>query len=514
MNVPFRLYLHGTADEHSTQLLMRILDAHIRNSVLDDLLDIIDTANEIVLWQLARQLHEKYFNMGVFPRDESDWNKLVVRFLSRALRDADSEGVVWTPLLDAIADSDAWERIVTIRDSIRVSIPSALERAERLVPWISSTRDPELLRGLLRYRSRVIHMVLARHVCVQDLDLLLSIPLTPGVCEQFAQNPALDAGSREALIAHAYDAWRKVVDPGFRLGSNVTLDRLGEPQAGIVRAFLCNGFSLPSAARKHAFDIIVNKKVLSKPEHALEFLLLDKTTPVEYLEQLPPEMANRYADQILLHPNCSDGLWQRMAAKNQIALESVLLKQQFSADRVAFAYKLALDSKNVPNQNLLYAVLRQHAGTSEMWLESLGLASTTDSRALRSHILTALAENQRARQHPEVRKALLEHGTPAILRLLLEDGRPEEFEDLLVRLYRAISGPAVAISFLREHKVPPGTPFPMKLMKLLLNSQDSDHRLLAITLIDEFKAAPEAVQALDNVISSGTKRPSKRARKP
>src|SRR5690606_35491858 len=57
--LPFRLQLDGTVDQRTTTLLTRILDSHIRNAALSDILEIIETADELVLWQLARQLHER-----------------------------------------------------------------------------------------------------------------------------------------------------------------------------------------------------------------------------------------------------------------------------------------------------------------------------------------------------------------------------------------------------------------------------------------------------------------------
>lgn len=501
--LPFRLQLNGTVDERTTTLLTRILDSHIRNASLSDILEIIETADELVLWQLARQLHERNvrsFNMGVFPNDQSEWLQAVSRLIARALRDADAEGVVWTPLLDALADSMAWIAIIAHRQKTEPKIPSAIDRAEQLIPWISGVDDPAMLYSLLKYRSEALHQVLAGHVRVFDSTLLSGIPLSGPIIEQLSQNPAIDDQSRNALVERVYETWKTAIGDGFRPDGLMVFEHFGERQADIVVMFLDRGFSLPSSARAHAFDLVRNNEILKRSDRALDFLIRDQSTPGDLLDQLPLDLkAGNFLVRVMVHPNCSDALWNRLSA-NADALKEVLLHHQVSASRVAMAYERCMSSP-FPDSNLLYTILKQENGTPDMWLAAIRFADATQDRKLRGNIFAALGGNRSARQMPEVRSALLRSDMAGIVLGLLSDRRPDEFESLMLKLFRTGMGVTTAISFLKKHGVPVGTPFPRKLVEHLLRSDSSETRLLGISLIADFQIAESTLQELEPNLS-------------
>src|SRR5690606_38995462 len=78
---------------------------------------------------------------------------------------------------------------------------------------------------------------------------------------------------------------------------------------------------------------------------------------------------------------------------------------------------------------------------------------------------------------------------------LLEDRRPEEFEPLMLSYYRRDSN--AAIDHLQKDGIPAGAPFPQKLFARILGSKNNQHRLSAITLLADLKAAGQISERLE-----------------
>lgn len=488
---PFRHDLRGAVDAAMMEILSLFVDAQAREVSVSNLTDIIDIANEVVLWHLAallRQQNRPPDRIGVFSREHPVRMYEVGRLLDRALQQADAEGVVWTPVLDTLAGSVAWTDAVEIRRRGNApSIPTPEERLQLLVPWISNVRDPDSLRSLLRFRFPGVAAAVARHARVFDRDLLLAIPLTAKTVEELARNPSLDRDLGAVLAERAYDDWRTALENSTRSGANAT-EEPGKAEAMILHTLLRQGFPLSPSAQAQLFDIVdsPNAAVIphTAPHRALRFLLTNPSTSEQILRALSPYLNGHMAALALAHPNCPPELWDQLANTGNLLVQA-LREYQFPSANVARAYACML-SRSSGWLPLLEAIVEQEHSTPEMWLEALARAGSK----IRTRILIPLSLNSRARQHPEVRAALLKSTSLDVTLNLLLDQRPEEFERLMLRVYR--DKPEHAVEILRHDEIPPGTPFPRKLIARLLESANGDERLLGITLLSKFEGVERA----------------------
>lgn len=476
MHFPFRSQLRGTADLETTRLLSRILDARVRGVALPDLAETIDSANEIVLWNLAQHLqhhHKDSAVAGVFSSQPSDWVRQAARLLERALRDADAEGAVWTPVLDALAGSDAWYAILEDGHVPRSeTLPSAYTRAALLAPWIAKTRDTEAIMNLLEFRAEEIHAVVAEHAPVLDRDIVARLVLTPPIVGRIFAARTVDETLGSALIDRAYRMWEKLV-----LENDKTPSGMKNPEDATVRSLLLRGISFPEPLRSEVLAFARNASRRPKDRQtAAYFLVLDRNTPADLLVELERLVDPDARKDILAHPHCPIELWNRLVS-NVYDLIAALGRHQFTAEKVSLVFELYRRSNDA---RLLKGLLWQENGTIEIW--RAGIAHGNREGDLHAHAVLAL--NARARQHPEIRAALLTSSSAAVLLALLEDRRPEEFELLMLGLLRA--RPDSAFALLEKGTIPIGTPFPHTLIKTLLDSPDNRHRLLGITLVSRF----------------------------
>lgn len=492
--LPFRHHLHGATDAETTKLLSRILDAHVRGVPLDDLPEIIDTANELVLWQLARQLHERQTpdaKPGVFPIRPKREPQYADRLIARALRDADAEGAVWTPVLDALAGSMAWETIAENEVAFDGRIlPSEYERARMLASWVSSTTDPVALRSLLQFRAEAIHYVVADCARILDAELANDLILTPEIAERVATNSTLSPDAARILIERAYRMWRAVVDNGKNLISPTE-----DGKRRILQTLLRNGFSLPAGVVDEIMDLARTSIDFIVRENAGLILTSDRSLSAERLEELSQRAGPQCAAGIVVHPNCPEELWKRLV-NEPVAFESTRVATQLPPDRVAYIYE-AWKHSSWPVA-ILQGLLRQQHSTPEIWKEALAHAQKDPQN--RPKLLRALADQPRARQDDEIRAVLRETGMPEVIAMLLADRQPDEFEPLMLHLLGF--DPEFALDLLDRSGVPPGTPFPHKLATRLLESGNDRARLLGITLISEFKKAENTPPALSKDATS------------
>lgn len=502
MRLPYRIELKGTADASTMDLLYRILEARVHRWSLPDLPEIIETANELVLWELVGLLRDEspdLYNVGAFPSAFSRL-RLVAKLIDRAIRDADAEGVIWTPILDVLAETQSWFDITAQRQHLQdVAVPTPKERAQRLVPWISNATDPAALRGLARFRSSVILTLLAQHAPVFDEETLSSLPHFPWLANVLVTNPAFDAKAAQFLIRRAYEAWKESQAEATNPHS-VNQHDLVQWRGNFLLMLLKEGHPLPPDIRADILDLIQQRP----SDGALwltQFLLSDPSTPMEILRQVPDSLLDAVASSALAHPNCPPETWERLANNNH-DLDSALQRYQLPPERLARVYERCLQSGR--NPRILAGIAHQQNATPEMWLAALANQDPSE----RGKILVALASNPKARQQPDIRAALLASvgaAAPAarghakkgsalerglaieVITQLLEDRRPEEFEPLMLSYYRRDSN--AALDHLQKDGIPAGAPFPTRLFARILGSRNNQHRLSAITMLAELKAA-------------------------
>lgn len=233
MRLPYRHHLHGTSDPETVKLLSRLLVPRSVGDSPSDLAEVIDTASELVLWHLARELRNTdpqapYANTTFSFRSRDDWIRATTRLLTRVLREADEEGVLWTPVLDILSDTAAWTFAADHGPRLGFPVPTFQKRAELLISWVSEVTDPEALFGLLDFRADAVHAIVAGHARAMSADIVRRLHPTPAIAQRLVQNPALDADAKSVAVERAYSFWQTAMS---KAAENPSFDRDQEPGA-------------------------------------------------------------------------------------------------------------------------------------------------------------------------------------------------------------------------------------------------------------------------------------------
>jgi len=489
MRLPYRQHLTAAPDAETLEVLARLRDTFYceppdRAVVTLDLNRLVETANELVLWYLASLPHhfdriDPEARSSRSALDSRAWLRVLGKTLDRALADADAEGVVWTPVLDALAgDFGVW----TIIANDSVKRPSAERRAQKLAAWLAEVEDSAAIRGLLSFQALAIHEIVAGHIRVSDPEVFLQLRLTPSVAKRLTDNSALTPDLKSLLVERAYEIWKAAYGDNDELVAD-PFSSANAPEVLTLTTMLARGFALPPSVRADALALALNEVQDVRATHAVRFLLSDRSTSADELVDLARYVSPVDSAHIMAHPNCPDALWDRLIL-NPTHIEIALTRPiQLPADRVAALYA-HLKEKHY-SSFLRREILHQVNGSLDIWLGEITSASP---QAL-PDVFVKLATNPCARQHPRIREKLLMQEEISILHELLSDSRPEEFEHLVLSIYR--QDPPSAILYLKHNPVPPGTPFPHRLAELLLNDPDSSVRLFGITLLSRFRDAAE-----------------------
>lgn len=477
--LPFRLFLRGTPDESTTRSLTVIHDHAIRQAELPALRELIETADEIVLWNLARMLHHQrhWFTAGVFPIGLNTYLDAVASLLARALRDADAEGVIWTPVLDAAAGSQAWRHLSEEEwhGKELLNIPSEEQRIAALVPWISSCSDPAQLQALLAFRAEPIRKAVAAHARALSREALFDLATSPELTDLLRQNPAAGAGVDDALVRKTFQDLQNVLANAHAPGAP-SYNEIGETEKSVLVSLLRKGVTLPDEIRDELFAMALNTRSFRpdpRPDLAADILLEDRNTPVEMLRQLKSNTSSRNA-RILLHPNCSDDLWAELIRQGY-DLQLAMKERQFPTEKLDVAY--AHHSTNGWAHDIIAAFFEQENIRKELVLKELAYARG----AYKSRLLISLSRNPVARKWSEVRELLLRSSSAEVVTNLVADGNADDYERSMLKLLRVNREEALKI--LNEQGIPAGIPMPKKLAERLLTSEDREERMLGITLL-------------------------------
>lgn len=477
--LPFRLFLRGTPDESTTRTLMSLHDAEVRQTSLPALDEVIASGDELVLWSLARLLHKQgsWYTMGVYPIGKTEFLAAVASVIARALRDADAEGLVWTPVLDAAAGSKAWSMVVTEKwpGKERFGIPTEEERIAKLAAWVAACRDPAQLEDLLRFRAGPIRKVVAANAQALSREAMLDLAKSAELAELLRKNPATGAGIDEALVRKSFEDWKHALANRSQPGAP-PYDEIGETEKSVLVSLLRKGVTLPDEIRDELFAMALNTRSFRpdpRPDLAADILLEDRNTPVEMLRQLKSNTSSRNA-RILLHPNCSDDLWAELIRQGY-DLQLAMKERQFPTEKLDVAY--AHHSTNGWAHDIIAAFFEQENIRKELVLKELAYARG----AYKSRLLISLSRNPVARKWSEVRELLLRSSSAEVVTNLVADGNADDYERSMLKLLRVNREEALKI--LNEQGIPAGIPMPKKLAERLLTSEDREERMLGITLL-------------------------------
>lgn len=311
----------------------------------------------------------------------------------RAIRDAESEGVVWTPVLDKLAAESLWPTAdYSSYGRTRFSIlqatkplVSAAAQVEKLIPWIREQRDPGRLRSLLHFAYEGVLETVARYATCLDEALIDDLlQRSPHLGYHLAANPSLTKAQVDHLVRWA-------------------IAKLDDPSA-IRRHRTRSTTSLP----RHARDML-----LELHEHGW---LLDRTAREELLriaQNQPVPKAPRKLDD-------SERIEASQAAKSVLLglgddLEPEILLRLYDAFKTD-----ADDVRRIVAHPAATLEIRRHI------VSECGFYQVRDY----------LSQSPELRNDPVIRAALVRSSAPSVLLRLCEDAEPSEFRRLFRKLAR------------------------------------------------------------------------------
>ncbi|HEX7121796.1 MAG TPA: hypothetical protein VF178_05440 [Gemmatimonadaceae bacterium] len=220
--------------------------------------------------------------------------------IEAALAEARAEGLIWTPLLDAIAVS------------VRAEARNALRHAMRLGKWIQEQTDANRLLPLLRFRCGDICWLLGLNARVFSPALLDGLIEHPVALKKAATNPALDAANATYLLGLARRAVGRSDSRSKTLieTAEILLQRLFHWTINDRRALARRLGGLPGERRD-----------------AATLLTLDTETSTRLLERVRTAEGIGFdaLSNIAAHPNAPIGMLRQLA--KQWHLRPVLIER-------------------------------------------------------------------------------------------------------------------------------------------------------------------------------------------
>lgn len=159
--------------------------------------------------------------IALLKNPEQPWSrrnstKLGIHVYARAMREANEEGRVWTPLLDALAVSGLWpgsiqwqraeeEDWLPHHDGSLPDWEGPFPRMRGVVPWRDEQTDPRALEPLLHYDFEFAGVIAAEAAIVDDRLIERIIENEPQHAESLIQNPAVTQEQIHDIIRWAVD---------------------------------------------------------------------------------------------------------------------------------------------------------------------------------------------------------------------------------------------------------------------------------------------------------------------
>lgn len=187
---------HGQACEPTREAINRLREQKTANSAR------ISSWTQHPDERVPIQLIEEGGQGGYTPETPQYWrdNSALLRnqLYRRAIRQADQEGLLWTPLLDKIATFSVWTRTRTHPD---LDYETSKERARRLKAWIQQADKPRELEKLLSFQFPHIAEMVAEHSRVWSWSLMKTVveEKSTVAATRMVQNPRLPSTLQERL---------------------------------------------------------------------------------------------------------------------------------------------------------------------------------------------------------------------------------------------------------------------------------------------------------------------------
>lgn len=435
----------------------------------EDFLKLAKHPSEEVRW-LLWTMHGTWAKASEFPAKERE------ELCDRALAEARDKGVLWTPMMDALAKHSIFH--IAWNNNRRKQKEWGLDSNEngfdyqlalRLAPWIRSQTDPRALHPLLKFQSRAILKVLAGEMPVADEELLERLEQYEGsVITKLAQNPHLQT----QLAKRWWESYRAATTRGNAEKEQRALN--------LLKRLVGCGARLPLGVRKAMISHLYGSR---QSDGELVQIVLADANPltIEDIEKLNRHLRFQDAVELVVEGRISADVIDLLIERRDVALR-VMESEQALPEILAriHAYHATRVS---PKSNFYFEMSRALTENPNTPLETLRILAQTPSRAT-TMILYKLIMRPECRKDPVIRKCLIDSRRVEIAKAMLPYARTKEYPILLERIAR--TSKREAIDYLEKHRPPRGTHIPEKLWTNLLSSANSEERLRVITLIGKY----------------------------
>jgi hypothetical protein len=394
----------------------------------------------------------------------------------RALADLESEGVAWTPLFDSLSASMGDHMPRERADAIR-------SRLQRLADWLLEAEPAEVER-LLAFRTPAIALLVAERCRCLTPELVERLAASRGALRLLLKNESLSEPARRKVHMHLVAAF---MGPGSGARSNrpdPLLEALKE--AGVTlhpdarQQILRNAPGLSEAVLLAILE--ASPEVTSGEIRAL----VDQRSPSWRVGRRPSASEARFRATLAAHPALPSDLLGRVldAAGDVTRVVSAVEKGPMSP-----AFQQALVARLESTQQAEESAMRlaaSPASTATIWFWAHGRYPES------GYITRGLAHNSAARAVPELRKRILGSEDVRALKLLWEDGRPEETHVLYAHI--AVHDPEWMVEALETRGIPQGG-LPELWMQPLLGVESVAIRARAFALMSRVGEIPRVAEA-------------------
>jgi hypothetical protein len=231
-----------------------------------------------------------------------------IGFYLKAIQGADSEGMIWTPMLDALALRGDWPDAGTLEAECDEPFISEHDRIAQLLPWVRGVSSAGEAAALLEFRAPAVRALAVREVVPDDNFISEVLGQAeegdPGIASHLAENPNLNDAQRRHLTEEACG----LLYGGSSAQSAVALSILSKikssPPIDISRA-LCRSIQ---EARKDRIPLPLLR--------GLRPLLAREDLDAEALAELAQVAADGYT-ALACHPSAGIEVWQELLRRGR-----------------------------------------------------------------------------------------------------------------------------------------------------------------------------------------------------
>lgn len=285
------------------------------------------------------------------------------------------EGIVWHPLLDALATYKSWPSYSNSSDS-RVS-PDGRSIEHHLQPlavWLEKQTDPGVIKPLLQFRAREVWELVGRHAGVITKDLLAQLPP-----HSLAQNPHLGDDFAAILVERAIDLIASYPKPLSQLIPDIR-------HLGLLSLIPTSSLSVPGYSVK---DLQASA-------------VLALRTLVQAGHSVSEDFVQRILGALRENPQASYFISALNALGPHVAADHLVLMFQYTPP------------------HLWHQFIRHPAITPELQLSALRRIPRKASTASMNLLYDELSQDARALTHPEIRRAILQSDSVSSLTQALD----------------------------------------------------------------------------------------------